>query len=381
MAICPSDSTITFELITGQTFKAPADIIESYTGVMHLTDCLQYCLLNDTCKSVNFETGLCVLVSSSANQRPEAMISAQFPTFTIYAQKVCLKDKNKVCINGWAFERVKGYELKRLAKKTVKVQSRVECMNSCLNEQTFECRSVNFDDQSNDCSLSDMDRHTINVSDDQRIRNFGPASTSTMDYMENNCIDEPKKFCEFHPIAGKVLRTVDSVYENVDSIKQCKELCLNSRFRCHSFDYIDSVCRISHLDKNSVTHLDNPYLKVSAQTTYELLMCYNVTIQCHSREIVTKVKTSRLFNGKIYARDQPNHCLNDISNSLEFNITMKYNNDDCGVRQSSPGHFINDIVIQHHDLVVTTKDLALGIYCRFNLYNDSMSFLDLTIDG
>ena len=106
-----------------------------------------------------------------------------------------------------------------------------------------------------------------------------------------------------------------------------------------------------------------------------------VTISCRSREMVTRVRTSRLFNGKIYAKNKPNKCVNDITNSLEFDIKMKYNNDECDVKQSSPGHFTNDIVIQHHDMVVTTKDLALGVYCKFNLYNDSMSFLDLTIDG
>ncbi len=106
-----------------------------------------------------------------------------------------------------------------------------------------------------------------------------------------------------------------------------------------------------------------------------------VTITCRAREMVAKVKTSKLFNGKIYAKSKPNYCVNDISNSLEFDIKMQYNNDECDVKQSSPGHFTNDIVIQHHDMVVTTRDLALGVYCKFDLYNDSVSIVDITIDG
>ena len=106
-----------------------------------------------------------------------------------------------------------------------------------------------------------------------------------------------------------------------------------------------------------------------------------VTVSCKSNEMVARVRTSRKFNGKIYAKNKPNDCINDITNSLEFDIKMHYNRDECGVKQSSPGHFVNDIVIQHHDMVVTTRDLALGVYCKFDLYNDSISFLDLTIDG
>jgi hypothetical protein len=69
--------------------------------------------------------------------------------------------------------------------------------------------------------------------------------------------------------------------------------------------------------------------------------------------MVAKVRTSKLFNGKIYAKSKPNYCVNDISNSLEFDIKMQYNNDECDVKQSSPGHFTND----------------------------SVSIVDLTIDG
>ncbi len=98
-----------------------------------------------------------------------------------------LLDKKKACNRGWAFERVKGFELKRMDRKIAKVLSREECMQLCLNEIDFECRSVNYDSDNNGCSLSDMDRHTINVNNDLRSRKYGPSS-GTIDYMENNCI-------------------------------------------------------------------------------------------------------------------------------------------------------------------------------------------------
>ncbi|CAG2161877.1 unnamed protein product, partial [Oppiella nova] len=226
--VCPNGGVVTFELITGQVFTAPSDTVTMLPGILHLTECLQWCLSNDTCKSVNFETGLCVLLSSSANERPEALTSSQFPN----------TDKSKSCTQGWAFERVNGFELKRMGKKSVKVMSRLECMQLCLNERDFECRSVNFDTIGHECSLSDMDRHTININNELRSRKYGPSS-GTIDYLENNCIQEPKKLCDIRPINGKILKTVDSVYENVKTIEECKEKCLNSPYRCHSFDFGD----------------------------------------------------------------------------------------------------------------------------------------------
>lgn len=42
-----------------------------------LTDCLEQCQANDTCRAVNYETGLCVLFSSDADQLPGMFIKMQ----------------------------------------------------------------------------------------------------------------------------------------------------------------------------------------------------------------------------------------------------------------------------------------------------------------
>ncbi|GIY41244.1 apple domain-containing protein [Caerostris darwini] len=83
-----------FELVTGFVFTAPDDTLELVPGTLHLTECLSYCRHNASCRAVNFETGLCVLFSSSATDRPEALTSSQFPVFTIYAQKICLQGES-----------------------------------------------------------------------------------------------------------------------------------------------------------------------------------------------------------------------------------------------------------------------------------------------
>ncbi|OTF73448.1 Zona pellucida-like domain containing protein [Euroglyphus maynei] len=85
-----------------------------------------------------------------------------------------------------------------------------------------------------------------------------------------------------------------------------------------------------------------------------------------------QIETSKLFSGKIYAQNRPRSCMNDIMNQLDFELSIPYADDDdynntanhsdflqCDTKQPTPGYFTNDIIIQHHDLVLTTKDLAL----------------------
>ena len=63
---CPAD-LVTFEVITGFVYTAPADMLDSQPGTLILNDCIETCRQNSSCKSINFETGLCVLFSSSAD--------------------------------------------------------------------------------------------------------------------------------------------------------------------------------------------------------------------------------------------------------------------------------------------------------------------------
>ena len=122
-----------------------------------------------------------------------------------------------------------------------------------------------------------------------------------------------------------------------------------------------------------------------------------MSIECGARAMNVQIETSRLFNGKIYSRSQPRNCAEDVTNSLQFNISMPYLNGDsennsftntknesifqCDTKQSEPGTFVNDIVIQHHDLVLTTRDLSVGVHCRFDLRNESVARVDLKIQG
>ena len=59
-----------FELITGYVFTSPDTILDTRPGVLKLEDCITVCKANSTCVAVNYETGLCVLFSTSAEETP-----------------------------------------------------------------------------------------------------------------------------------------------------------------------------------------------------------------------------------------------------------------------------------------------------------------------
>ena len=51
-----------------------------------------------------------------------------------------------------------------------------------------------------------MDRHTV--------ASTGDFLVSTDDeYLENNCVDDPVKLCDFQLLENRIMKTVDSVYQ------------------------------------------------------------------------------------------------------------------------------------------------------------------------
>ena len=223
-----------------------------------------------------------------------------------------------------------------------------------------------------------MDRHTLSG-----LGAFQPADGT--DYLENNCVGEPVKLCEFTEINDRILKTVDSVHQEVESLEACKELCLNAKFRCHTYDYNDTgdkVCRLSHHAASTLTQIQEPYLEIPGSTSYELSSCYNVTIDCRAGHMVARIQTSRLFNGKLYAKGSPITCVNDVTSSLDFELEMGYSDLECNVKRGGPGHYHNEVVLQHHDRIVTSADLGLSVRCQYDLSNKSISnVVDLEVKG
>lgn len=123
-------------------------------------------------------------------------------------------------------------------------------------------------------------------------------------------------------------------------------------------------------------------MDVPEAATYELSSCYNVTIECRAGDMLAKIRTSKLFDGKVYAKGAPKSCSVDVKNALEFELQMPYQDIECNVRQNGLGRYMNDVVIQHHDTIVTSSDLGLAVTCQYDLTNKTVSNeVDLGITG
>ncbi|ODN03182.1 Cuticlin-1 [Orchesella cincta] len=366
---CSPEST-GFELVTGFVFSSPADLLDSQPGTLMLADCLEACRLNSSCRAANYETGLCVLFSADSDHRPGALSSSQFPVFTLYAQKVCLSGH---CDRAWDYERVPDFKLKargqELMKKQRKTGSRTACMELCLSERDFVCRSATYSKDTGDCSLSDMDRMSLGALN-------AIESENGTDYMESNCVSDPTKLCDFKPLDGKILKTVDAVYQEVATEQDCKNLCLNTAFRCQSYDYNATgaqVCRLSHHNTLTLSQIREPFLAVPDASTKELSACYNVSVDCRAGDMIATVRTSKIFQGKLYAKGAPNSCALDVQNSLEFALRLPYTDLECGVQREAMGRYSTEVILQHHDQIVTASDMGLSVACQYDLTNKSVS--------
>lgn len=55
---------------------------------------------------------------------------------------------------------------------------------------------------------------------------------------------------------------------------------------------------------------------------------------------------------------------------------------ECGVKREEAGVYKNEVIIQHHDRIVTSDDLGLSLTCQYDLANKSVSnAVDLDVTG
>jgi hypothetical protein len=103
-------------------------------------------------------------------------------------------------------------------------------------------RSASFSPATGECLLSELDRFSGSAA----LVAAAPASL----YMESNCVEDPGRLCDFREVRGRLLKTVDSVWEGVASRERCRDLCAAAAGgRCHTYDWGDAgpaVCRLSH---------------------------------------------------------------------------------------------------------------------------------------
>jgi hypothetical protein len=190
------------------------------------------------------------------------------------------------------------------------------------------------------------------------------------------CVDEPAGLCDFKSVRGRILKTVDSVFQGISSTAQCQTLCLTaSPYRCHSYDYGETgegVCRLSHHTAATLSHVRQPFLEIETATMHQITACYNVSVTCKDDGMVARVRTTKMFSGKIYTKSRPHSCTVDVKNKMEFELNVGYNDVNCDVERSEDGQFVTDVILQHDDRIVTSTDIGLQVRCRYDMANTTL---------
>ena len=75
----------------------------------------------------------------------------------------------------------------------------------------------------------------------------------------------------------------------------------------------------------------------------------------------------------MYGKTRPNSCNVKVKNELEFELYLGFNDIDCDVSQERAGRFTSDVIIQHHEMIVTSQDVGLKIRCNYNLSNRTVT--------
>ena len=271
--------------------------------------------------------------------------------------------------------------------------------------------------------MMSFDRHSLAIDSDslklsqvqkEEIRNAILQPSPSYDYIEMNCRsktgqavpDEESKekdddasrtqhmsgqgqlLCDFKPLPGLILKTVDAIFEDVDSISECKKKCLEAPFQCYSFDLgedsslsalsssssadevglIDdieifgqgdsfifsdykkkkvkkrvkdskksttssstprtpkkkSVCRISHLDRSSLSHLKDPYTRLPGVLTYERNNCFGINVKCGRDQMKATFSSIKPFTGKIYSVRAPTTCSKTLHSQQAFSLEVPF---------------------------------------------------------
>ena len=74
--------------------------------------------------------------------------------------------------------------------------------------------------------------------------------------------------CNFARKDDRILKTVEAVHSRVESLEACRQLCLEAKFVCRSYDFGDTgrgICRLSHHSAVTLRGIQEPYLNAKVR--------------------------------------------------------------------------------------------------------------------
>ncbi|XP_023213334.1 uncharacterized protein LOC111616142 [Centruroides sculpturatus] len=349
--------TTTFERISDVTL--PTELLDDSEVYERLTpsECYDLCYNNAKCGGylLHHVIGRCVLVRVHPDDLQQHLLEDGLWS---YHRKICLM--GKLCHRQWSFDRSSGYQLYGYEDKIIRsVETEDRCIQHCIGEESFICRSARYDLHNKTCVLSRHDRRTA----PEAFRKSRQKSY----YLENQCISEPAK-CSFTPKKDKVIvhRHVH-VERNIKTLKECELICLNhSDFICRTFSHDDKrhLCMMTPEDSYSVQ--TDFGITSEGRTIYERGSCIEVEMKCEATTMTAIIKVITPFRGRVYALGHPYECYAvTVGSNGEVSLSMPLHGRKCGTKNLANGTFTNSVVVQHHPFILRTSDRRINIACDY----------------
>ncbi|CAB3367593.1 Hypothetical predicted protein [Cloeon dipterum] len=264
------DGMFTFEKVTGHFLRSAQQVGLSMAASPGVTlECSQRCLESGSdCPAfiLDYAAMKCFKLDRNTQGRGSDLAARDGQS---YFEKICLRGNIRSCQGrAWAFERRPGKELRGHDDAKVGiVQSRRDCMEACLGERRFECRSAEYDAKTSECKLSSEDRRS-------KPAEYVDAPPH-IEYLENQCIQGDFRGCNFEAVANFYPRYLDLVIPSVSDEMDCERRCYAYKdFICRSFSYYPSgnQCFLSGDDRASA---GNEAMMTRPGTNYYERNCRN----------------------------------------------------------------------------------------------------------
>ncbi|XP_071953688.1 uncharacterized protein [Antedon mediterranea] len=179
------------------------------------------------------------------------------------------------------------------------------CALRCIREQSFTCRSFDFDKTKERCWLSEENSRSVSLSFSYRDNPY--------DYYERIDIGPVSSF---QIVPNSALPGQNMIEYRNTMLEKCAELCLAAAFQCASFDFSrkTSQCWLSSANRTTASvplrsdYPDNPYDYYERKGT-------------SARECV--VGKGELYRGKASMTGGGQRCANwqDVGNAVDVNPT------------------------------------------------------------
>ncbi|XP_060528919.1 uncharacterized protein LOC132703587 isoform X2 [Cylas formicarius] len=276
-------------------------------------DCIASCSSKEICQSfvLYYDTAECYWFEHGPEENASSNVT-DLDNNVAWFVKTCFKI-DKPCNKSWIFERIPGATLIGNDTKILPGKTRKECQQGCLEETSFQCRSVKFKIDDNEvvpsaqlrgtCILSNADRHLLPTS--YRISTFDD------EYFENQCTDfldtnntnkaTRNEFCAYEEYDNVILDHSDVMFRDKTK-EECQNLCdQSSSFNCRSFSVINGNTNRCLLHSED-SKIHGPKLLKSHDHSkyYERARCLNINVSCSESYVTVKYSPEIDFRGKIY---------------------------------------------------------------------------------